>query len=135
MSATAHSGRAGGAAIDLDGEPALAIAVIGLSAGGIRPLRTIIKALPRDLTCALVIAHHVAAPSVLPELIAAWTDHECRFASAGEMLRNGVIYVCPAQQHVVIHPDGTLRVLQRGRVRFVRPSVDWLFESAAASFG
>lgn len=72
---------------------------------------------------------------MLPELIRAWSDHECRVASAGEPLRRGVLYVAPPQHHVVINPDATLGVPRRERVRFVRPSVDWLFESAAASFG
>jgi two-component system chemotaxis response regulator CheB len=105
-----------------------------MSAGGLYGLKTIARALPADLPCALVIAHHVAPPSMLPQLLCRWTDHECRFACAGELLRSGTVYVAPADHHVVINPDATIGISQRGRVRFVRPSIDWLFESAAGSF-
>ena len=106
-----------------------------MSAGSLPPLRAIVEDLPRGFPGAVVIAHHVGGPSLLPELIRIWSRHECRFVSDGEPLQRGIIYVAPAQQHVVINADGTLALSQRERVRFVRPSVDWLFESAAASFG
>ncbi|HSR96076.1 MAG TPA: chemotaxis protein CheB [Kofleriaceae bacterium] len=116
------------------GEPALAVIVVGMSAGALYGLKTMIRGLPPRYSAAIVIAHHVAAPSILPDLLSRWTDHECRFASAGEELQCGTIYVAPAQHHVMINPDLTIGVSGRERVRFVRPSVDWLFESAAESF-
>lgn len=116
-------------------EPPPAIVVLGMSAGGLPALQTIVRDLPTRVTGAVVIASHVAGCSMLPELFRVWTGHECRFASPGEPLRRGVFYVAPAGHHVVIQPDATLGVPRRERVRFVRPSVDWLFESAAASFG
>jgi two-component system chemotaxis response regulator CheB len=119
---------------DGTGEPALAVGVIGMSAGALRDLKTIVRALPTHIPGALVIAHHVTAPSILPELITAWTHHPCKFAVTDEMLQSGTIYVAPAERHVVIRPDATFAVLRRERVRFVRPSIDWLFESAAGSF-
>lgn len=117
------------------GEPALAVAVIGMSAGGLYCLKAIMQALPAELPGAIVIAYHVAAPSILPELISRWTCHVPRLAAPGETLQSGAIYVSPAERHIVINPDATLGVLRRERVRFVRPSIDWLFESAAGSFG
>jgi two-component system, chemotaxis family, protein-glutamate methylesterase/glutaminase len=117
------------------GEPALAVAVIGMSAGGLYGLKAIMQALPVELPGAVVIACHVAAPSILPELISRWTSHVPRFAAPGDTLQSGAIYVAPAEHHIVINPDATLGVLRRERVRFVRPSIDWLFESAAGSFG
>jgi two-component system chemotaxis response regulator CheB len=135
VSATVLSERARAAATRGDGEPALAVVVIGMSAGGLSGLKAIVQDLPKDFPSALVIAHHVAAPSILPKLIRGWTNHTTTLGSGGEILRNGTIYVAPAQQHVIINPDATLGILQRERVRFVRPSVDWLFESAAGSFG
>jgi two-component system, chemotaxis family, protein-glutamate methylesterase/glutaminase len=118
-----------------DGEPALAVVVIGMSAGGMYGLKTIVRALPTGLPCAVVVAQHVAGSSVLPSLIGRWANHESRFGSAGELLRAGTIYVAPVEHHVIINPDATLGLPQCGRLRFVRPSVDWLFETAAASFG
>lgn len=118
-----------------EGDLPRAVVVLGMSAGGLPALQAIVGALPIRFPGALVVAHHIGDHSVLPELIRAWTDHTSRFASAGEPLRRGVIYIAPPQHHVVINPDATLGIPRRERVRFVRPSVDWLFESAAASFG
>jgi two-component system chemotaxis response regulator CheB len=134
MSGTAHASDPGGAIADPDGEPPLAVVVIGMSAGSLYALRTIVRALPKNFPGALVIAHHVAPPSILPELIRRWTNHHCEFASTGATLRSGSIYVAPAQHHVIINPDATLGVSQCARRLFSRPSVNWLFESAAASF-
>jgi two-component system, chemotaxis family, protein-glutamate methylesterase/glutaminase len=106
-----------------------------MSAGSLRVLETILRALPKRFPGALVVAHHVGVPSILPELIPLWTGHECRAASAGEPLRSGVLYIAPPQHHIVINPDATIGISPRDRVHFVRPSVDWLFESVAASFG
>ncbi len=117
-----------------DDQPALAVVVVGMSAGGLGALKTILRTLPTGFPGAVVLAYHVAAPSHLPDLIRIWTEHDCRIASAGESLQRGVIYVAPEGHHVVINPDATLGLSARGRVRFVRPSADWLFESAAASF-
>jgi two-component system, chemotaxis family, protein-glutamate methylesterase/glutaminase len=134
VSATAQGGGTRAGASRGDGEPALEIVVIGMSAGGIYGLKTIVRALPAGFPCAVVIAHHVAGPSLLPHLICRWTEHQSRFASAGELLQAGIIYVAPADHHVVVNPDATLGIPQRERLRFVRPSIDWLFESAAVSF-
>jgi two-component system chemotaxis response regulator CheB len=108
--------------------------VIGMSAGGLYGLKTIVRALPTGFPCAVVIAQHVAVPSVLPSLISRW-GHDSRFASAGALLQAGTLYVAPPDHHVVVNPDATLGIPQRERLRYVRPSIDLLFESAAASFG
>jgi two-component system chemotaxis response regulator CheB len=116
-------------------EPALAIVAIGMSAGGLWPFRTLVRALPDGFCGAIVVAHHVSANSVLPMLIRAWTGGEAVFAESGAMLREGVIYVCPAQHHVIVNADATLTLSIRERIAHVRPSIDWLFETAAASYG
>jgi two-component system chemotaxis response regulator CheB len=105
-----------------------------MSAGGLTPLRSIVTALPPGFPGALVIAHHVASPSILPALIQGWTHHDARFVEDGVPLESGVIYVSPAQRHVIINPDATLGISLRDKINFVRPSIDWLFETAAASY-
>jgi two-component system, chemotaxis family, protein-glutamate methylesterase/glutaminase len=57
------------------------------------------------------------------------------FAAPGALLRPGHIYVCPAAHHVAVNSNATLTVSSGPRVRFFRPSGDWLFEGASASFG
>ncbi len=86
------------------------------------------------MPAAIVIAQHVAGRSVLPEILAGDTTAPVAFAQTGASLQRGAIYVCPAQQHVIVNPDATLTLSTRERLKFVRPSGDWLFTSAAASF-
>lgn len=116
-------------------EAATAIVVIGLSAGGLSALRTIVQALPRPACPAVVIAHHVGPQSVLPQLAQRWTERPAGFAEDGTLLCAERIYVCPPEHHVLVKPDGTLGVVPKGRSSLGRPSIDWLLESAAASFG
>jgi two-component system, chemotaxis family, protein-glutamate methylesterase/glutaminase len=116
-------------------EPALAVVLIGMSAGALSPLRSILDALPRPFPAAIVIAQHVAPPSILPQLIRCWTARDVEFARAGDVLREDSIRVCPAQHHVIVNADGTFGLSTIGRLGYVRPSIDWLFESAAASYG
>ena len=41
----------------------------------------------------------------------------------------------PAANHLTVNSNATLTVSSGPRIRFFRPSGDWLFESASASFG
>ena len=113
---------------------AVAVVVITVSAGGLPPLRSLVRGLPAEMPAAVVIAQHVASRSLLPEILTMDTQAPVRFAETGERLRRGTIYVCPAQQHVIVNPDATFTLSSRERVKFFRPSGDWLFASAAASF-
>jgi two-component system chemotaxis response regulator CheB len=117
------------------GDPALALIVVGLSAGGFEPLRTLLCSLPTGFPGALVVARHTARSRSLPKLIRRWTRHPVVEAASGVRLDAGVVYLCPAQRHIVVTPDGTLQVSSKERVAFVRPSIDWLFESAAGAYG
>ena len=115
-------------------EPAPALVAIGHSAGGLAPLRELLEALPSAFSGAIVIAQHAAAGSDLVGLLRLWLKREVVYASPGALLCSGVVFVRPAQHHIAVRPDATLAISQKERVRFARPSIDWLFESAAASY-
>lgn len=116
------------------GDPAVALAVIVMSAGGLAPLRNIVETIPPVLHGAVIVAAHAAENGQLDELIRFWTDHPVVLAFSGMTLREGMIYVCPAQHHLVVNPDATLTVTRMERIRYVRPSFDWLLESVAAAY-
>lgn len=118
----------------LEREAALSVVAIGMSAGGLGALRTIVEMLPPSSCAAVVIAHHVGGVSVIPQLIRLWSGLDACFAADNDQLEAGRIYVCPPGHHVVVKPNGVLGVVRRERIAFVRPSINWLFESAAASF-
>lgn len=115
-------------------DAAAVLVVVALSAGGLAPLRRIVRQLPSSFAASIVVAQHVREFTALPEILTADTTLGVSLACNGMLLRPGTIYVCPAQRHVVVNPDATMSLSDRPRLRFFRPSADWLFESAAASF-
>jgi two-component system chemotaxis response regulator CheB len=133
MSSLGHSIRH--ASNELDSrDVALAVVVMSASAGGLVPLRTVIRLLPADLPAAVIIAKHMEADSLLPQIFSVDAAMPVTSITSGSILRAGVIYVCPGAQHVVVNPDATVTLSRRERVNYFRPSGDWLFFSAAASF-
>ena len=134
MSGAEHSAVVHEPQLAAENDPAIALVVVGLSAGGLRPLRTILETLPPRFPGALLVAQHMFAPTLLPELIAYWTRHEVALATSGTTLCEGVVYICPSQAHLIVNADGTLTVSEKERVAYVRPSIDWLLESAAAVY-
>ena len=76
---------------------------------------------------------------MLPEIMSGWTDHPTSRAIHGTKLARGAIYICPSNRHITIdhgeHGD-TLGVIDIARANeFIRPSIDWLFETGAANCG
>jgi chemotaxis response regulator CheB len=110
------------------------VVVIGMSAGGLVPLRRLVRDVPLTFAAAIVVAQHVQTATCLPEILRADTTLPVSLAIDGALIRAGSIQVSPAQQHVIVNPDATIGLSERGRIHFFRPNADWLFESAAASF-
>lgn len=113
---------------------AVACVAIVLSAGGLEPLRRLIKGLDVGLPAAVLIAQHVQRITLLPDILSADTKMPVTLAASGMLLRPSRVYVCPAGHHLIVNLDATLTVSGEERVHYFRPSGDWLFESAAASF-
>lgn len=96
----------------------------------------ILSALPADLPAALTMVLHTT-PSAPPGLIEGW-QAQCALAVSyainGEIASNGRVYVAPADQHLLVGSEGQLVLDDGPRVRYSRPSVDRLFETAAQYF-
>ena len=112
------------------------IIVIGTSIGGVQALLTLCRTLPSDLPAVIGVVIHrspwykIDAASIYGRQ----SRIRVREALSGEKLTQGTMYFAPSDQHMLFGPSEI--ELSRGpRVHFVRPSVDMLFVSAAASFG
>src|SRR5262249_7121646 len=81
-----------------------------------------------------VIAVHNGAGSVLVEVLTRRCRLPVEWAVSGTVLQTAHVYVAPAATHLVINPDARITVSDAPPIRLFRPSADWLFESAAASF-
>ncbi|RYZ38910.1 MAG: chemotaxis protein CheB [Myxococcaceae bacterium] len=117
--------------------------VIGASAGGVDALSTLLPTLPADFRPALLIVVHLPKerPSLLVEVFSARCHLPVREASDKEPIQPGTVYFAPPDYHLLVdagvgaHPDPTLALSLDAPVHFSRPSIDVLFESAAAVYG
>lgn len=118
-------------------EPAPWLVVIGASAGGLRALSIILSDLSEGIPAAIVVVQHLDPRhrSLMAEILARRTGLDVTEASEGDLLLPGRILLAPPDRHVVVNPDATLSLSQSEVVRYVRPSADVLFTSAANVYG
>jgi two-component system response regulator WspF len=110
-------------------------ALIGASTGGPQALREVLIAWPRPLPFAAVIVQHLDATFVpgLAEWLARETHLQVRIAVPGELPEPGTVWIAGGDEHLTL--DRRCRFMRRpaqpGDLH--HPSVDALFQSAAAS--
>jgi two-component system chemotaxis response regulator CheB len=119
-----------------DSLDAIEAIVIGASAGGVEALTHVLPALPADFRPAVLIVVHVRsdAPSLLPGLFSARCKLPVVEPDDKDDIAGGTIYVAPPGYHMLVEPDRSISLSVDPPVRFSRPSVDVLFESAALCF-
>lgn len=111
--------------------------VIGVSAGGIQALRILLAALPASfpLPVAIVLHRDPHANDFLSRYFSEHTPLVVKEADDQEFLQAGVVYLAPANYHLLIEGEGTFGLSIDAPVNFARPAVDVLFESAAEVYG
>jgi len=107
--------------------------VIGASAGGLAALQNICRNLDKTFSKPIVIVQHIHAHS---DGFMAWhlnsiSSLKVKEAEDKEKLENGVIYVAPANYHIMIDDNGMISLTTDERVNYSRPSIDVLFETAS----
>jgi chemotaxis response regulator CheB len=118
-----------------EARPASTLVTVAGSAGAFDGLRQLVAALPRGLKSAIAVMLHTGPGSTLADSLAVGSQLPVRYGQSGLMLREGCVYVARPCTHLIVNPDASLTVSEAAPVRRFRPSADWLFESAAASFG
>jgi two-component system, chemotaxis family, protein-glutamate methylesterase/glutaminase len=116
--------------------PRRAIVVVGASAGGLDPLRALLRGLPGDLHAALFVVLHIPATggSALPRILDRSGPLRADTAVDGEPIESGRVYVAPPDQHLLVVEDA-VRLSRGPRRNGVRPAADPLFRSAALQAG
>ena len=112
--------------------PGQNIIVIGASAGGIGPVRTLLSKLPEDIPAALFVVVHTSpeGPGTLATVLGRVTKLTVVHPEDGAAIRDGHVYVAPPDYHLLI--EGQHIRLNRGpREHRLRPAVDPLFRTAA----
>jgi two-component system chemotaxis response regulator CheB len=113
------------------------IVVIGTSYGGLYALVELLGSLPQDFAWPVVVVQHRAHDDDDTRLARILAGHSALPVSDAEdkqQLEPGHVYLAPADYHVLVERDHLTLTLDEP-VNYSRPSIDVLFESAAAAFG
>jgi two-component system, chemotaxis family, protein-glutamate methylesterase/glutaminase len=112
--------------------------VIGASWGGLRAIGQVLSDLPDDVDVPIVVAQHRHPDSLegtFAQLLQAQTDRPVLEVEDKLRIEPRHVYIAPPDYHVLVEATALLALSVDERVRFARPSVDVLFESAADAYG
>ena len=110
---------------------------IGTSAGGVAALTEILSRLPRVFPAAILIVIHLHPHANCLSMIRALKSccHlKVKTADDKETIKPGIIYLAPANYHLLVEEDLTLALTIDEKVNYSRPSIDILFETAAEAY-
>lgn len=110
--------------------------VIGTSLGGSRALQTLLKGLPSSFPLPLAIVQHRSRGT--GELLINFLQENCAMpvdeVEDKTPMYPSRVYVAPAGYHMLAE-KGYFSLSTDAPVQYSRPSIDVLFESAAATYG
>jgi len=116
------------------------LVVIGVSTGGPSALETMLPMLPADFPAPIMLVQHM--PKLFTGALADRLDRLCplnvRQARHGDILKPGTIWLAPGDSHMEIAASRGEHVvsLHHGpMLNSCKPSVDYLFRSAAEMYG
>jgi two-component system, chemotaxis family, protein-glutamate methylesterase/glutaminase len=111
--------------------------VIGVSAGGLQALKTMLPALPSSFPVPVIIVQHISDHS--DGFMVEYMNHASKItvkeAEDKEPICSGIIYLAPPGYHLLIEPERIFGLSVDARVNYSCPSIDVLFQSAAEVFG
>jgi two-component system, chemotaxis family, protein-glutamate methylesterase/glutaminase len=111
--------------------------VLGASAGATRALGVILPLLPAHFPMPMFLVVHTPreTPSRLVDVFASYSSNRMVEAEDKLGIEPGVIYVAPADYHLVIDTEDHMSLSADDPVHFSRPAIDVLFESASDVYG
>ncbi|HYD10097.1 MAG TPA: chemotaxis protein CheB [Acidimicrobiales bacterium] len=113
------------------------LAVVGASWGGLHAVGELLSELDARCNLAVAVAQHRAADTPAEGYVRS-VQARCALpvleAEDKMAIEPGRVYVAPSDYHLLVDDDRFALSLE-GAVRFSRPSIDVLFETAAESYG
>jgi two-component system, chemotaxis family, protein-glutamate methylesterase/glutaminase len=109
--------------------------LVGVSAGGLHALCTLLGGLPPDFKIPLVLIQHRSKDStVLCEILQDCSPLPVQEVTDKAPISAGHVYLAPADYHLLVE-HGEFSLSLEAPELFSRPSIDIAFESAAATYG
>lgn len=113
------------------------IVAIVASTGGPQALLDILKRIPEDFPCGIVIVQHITS-GFLPGLVD-WLNKECKIevkiGENSEAIQPGVAYIAPDDVQMRVEDTGKIALSNEPVYEGHRPSGDILLESVAKVYG
>jgi two-component system chemotaxis response regulator CheB len=113
------------------------IVAIVASTGGPQALLDILKRIPEDFPCGIVIVQHITS-GFLPGLVD-WLNKECKIkvkiGEDSEAIQPGVAYIAPDDVQMRVEDSGKIALSNEPAYGGHRPSGDILLESVAKAYG
>lgn len=113
------------------------IVVVGASPGGVTALAGIVRGWPADFPASVLVAMSTPeqpAPMVL-QILASYAPMKVSFATDGDRVGPGRIYLAPFDAHLTVGSGGVLQVDRGHAFEGPRPSINLLFAAAARVYG
>jgi two-component system chemotaxis response regulator CheB len=109
---------------------------IGTSAGGLYALFDLLTILPQNYPLPIIVVQHRSKDhnDLLEEILQNRCKIVIKQVEEKEKIRRGHAYFAPPDYHLLIEYDKTFSLSADAQVRYSRPSIDVLFESAAAVY-
>jgi two-component system chemotaxis response regulator CheB len=110
---------------------------IGASWGGLQAVGRVLSDLPPELELPIAIAQHRhpdAQEATLAELLSLRTDRPVLDVEDKMPIQPQHVYIAPQNYHLLVERNSFALSVDE-RIRFARPSIDVLFETAAHAYG
>ena len=109
--------------------------IIGGSAGSLEVVLEILPLIREDIDYAIILVmHRRSGDSLLTGLLSDKTILTVKEAEEKELIQPGVVYIAPADYHLLVEQDRTFSLDFSEKIHYSRPAIDASFETAAEAF-
>jgi two-component system chemotaxis response regulator CheB len=117
--------------------PRVEAIVVGASAGGVEALLALLGPLRQGFVLPIIVVLHLPEErrSQLAEVFARRLMLPVEEATDKQDIAPGTVYFATPGYHLSVEQDRSLSLSLEDRVHYSRPSIDYLFESAADAYG
>lgn len=110
--------------------------VMGVSAGGLQALTSVLPSLEKDFPLPILIVQHMSKDfdSYLADHLQKICTLDVMFAEDKQPIEPSTVYIGPPGYHLLVERGFSLALSLEKQVNYSRPSIDVLFKSAAEAY-